>query len=178
MKFEESKISGCFNITPNVLSDDRGSFVKTFHKEIFDEQGLESDFQEEYYSVSNRGVLRGMHFQTPPHEHAKLVYCISGHVMDAVIDLRSGSTTYGQYDVFDLKSDTANILYIPPGLAHGFYTISEQATLVYKVTTVYAPENDTGIRWDSAGIPWPDKNPLLSPRDQSFQKLDDFSSPF
>lgn len=178
MRFEKSIIAGCFNIIPDVRRDDRGSFVKTFHKGIFIDQGLEHTFAEEYYSVSRQGVLRGLHFQRPPHHHTKLVYCISGHVMDAVVDLRRDSPTYGQHAVFELSADTANILYIPPGLAHGFYTLSDKATLVYKVTTVYAPEHDTGIRWDSAGVPWPDGKPLLSPRDQTFPILDEFDSPF
>lgn len=178
MHFEETTIPGCFNIFPDVRRDERGSFVKTFHKELFVERELEHAFAEEYYSVSRQGVLRGLHFQLPPHQHAKLVYCIDGQVMDAVVDLRRGSPSYGQHAVFDLNAEAANVLYIPPGLAHGFYTLSEQATLIYKVTTVYAPESDAGILWNSAGIPWPDEKPLLSPRDQSFPWLDRFDSPF
>ena len=178
MRFVETPILGCFNIFPDERRDERGSFVKTLHKDLFIEHGLEHAFAEEYYSVSRQGVLRGLHFQLPPHQHAKLVYCIDGQVMDVVIDLRRDSPTYGQHAVFDLSAEEANILYIPQGLAHGFYTLSERATLIYKVTTVYAPESDAGILWNSAGIPWPDKNPLLSPRDRSFPMLADFDSPF
>lgn len=178
MQFEESAIKGCFKISPDIRRDDRGFFVKTLHKDLYKEYGLHYDFIEEYYSSSKKGVLRGMHFQLPPHHHAKLVYCISGQVMDVVIDLRKKSPTYGQHAVFDLNSETANIIYMPPGLAHGFYTLSDDAMLIYKVTTVYAPEHDSGIRWDSADIPWPNKKPLLSPRDEGFKTLEEFNSPF
>ena len=139
---------------------------------------MRTDFAEEYYSLSHHGVLRGLHFQTPPMDHAKLVYCADGEVLDAVVDLRRGSPTYGEYQTFIMSSEAGNILYIPSGFAHGFYVTGPSALMIYKVTAVYVAENDSGIRWNSTGIPWPDENPVLSGRDRTLPPLADFSSPF
>jgi dTDP-4-dehydrorhamnose 3,5-epimerase len=103
---------------------------------------------------------------------------VDGQVLDAVVDIRRGSPTYGQFVTFDLNAKQANMIYITPGLAHGFYVISESATLIYKVTTVYAPRHDTGIRWDSLGIPWPTQQPLISERDSQLPTLSNFENPF
>ncbi len=142
---KNSKIPGCFEITPQIFKDERGMFVKTFHKDVFKEHGLETGFVEEYYSFSCKGVLRGLHFQLPPKDHVKLVYCVSGEVLDAVVDLRVGSPTYGQFELFEVSAEKANMIYIPKGLAHGFYVESENAIMMYKVTTVYSPDHDTGL---------------------------------
>ena len=178
MEFLKQTIPGVYEIRPRVLTDSRGAFVKTFHGDKFMEAGLEMRFLEEYYSVSRRGVLRGLHFQTPPQDHAKLVYCVSGSVMDAVVDLRVGSPTLGEYAMFELGGDMANMVYVPNGLAHGFYVTSHSAIVVYKTTSVYARAHDAGIRWDSAGIPWPDSHPIISERDRGLVKLREFESPF
>jgi dTDP-4-dehydrorhamnose 3,5-epimerase len=178
MEVKPTLLSGCYEIQPKRLDDQRGCFVKIFHQELFAKRGLVTNFAEEYYSVSKQGVLRGLHFQLPPHEHTKLVYCVDGQVLDAVVDIRRGSPTYGQFVTFDLNAKQANMIYITPGLAHGFYVISESATLIYKVTTVYAPRHDTGIRWDSLGIPWPTQQPLISERDSQLPTLSNFENPF
>ena len=171
-------LPGCYELQPKIFSDARGKFVKVFHEEIFSSYQLEVKFREEYYSISHQGVLRGMHFQTPPYEHTKLVYCPLGKVMDVVVDLRVGSPTYGKFASFELSEQKANIIYIPPGLAHGFYVQSETAILIYKVSTVYNPEHDTGIFWNSLEIPWPDRQPIVSVRDSQFVSFVDFVSPF
>jgi dTDP-4-dehydrorhamnose 3,5-epimerase len=129
-------------------------------------------------TVSAKGVLRGLHFQLPPHDHAKLVYCTAGEVMDVAVDLRVDSPTFRQFVCLTLSADQGNMIYLPPGLAHGFYTLSDSATLVYNVTTVYAPSHDAGIRWDSVGIPWPDQDPRVSERDHGFVAMEVFDSPF
>ena len=180
MSFEvkSTTIPGCLEILPSILRDDRGLFVKTFHQELFTEHGLKTGFAEEYYSVSSQGVLRGLHFQLPPREHVKMVYCVDGEVIDAVVDLRVGSPTFGKYEIFSLSGEKANMLHIPAGLAHGFYVTSRHATMMYKVTTVYSPEHDAGILWNSVGIPWPDANPLISRRDGEFAPFAAFKSPF
>ena len=177
-KIINTKIPDCFELQPQIFEDERGRFVKTFHADYFRRNNLNCNFSEEYYTVSRQHVLRGLHFQIPPHEHARLVYCIQGSVFDAVVDLRKNSPTYGKYETFELDAEKANMLYIPPGLAHGFYVLSEKAIVSYKVSTVYYSEHDTGIHWDSVKIPWPDKNPIVSKRDQGFQKFDDFKIPF
>ena len=178
IEMKESKLPGCFELQANKLVDDRGAFVKTFHAPTFRALGLNTEFIEEYYSISDKNVVRGMHFQRPPDDHVKLVYCTSGLVMDVVIDLRKGSPTYGQHVVFELSSDKANMVYIPKGMAHGFCVLSDQATMVYNLSTVYSPECDSGVRWDTAGIDWPVITPIISSRDQDSFSLDEFDSPF
>ncbi len=177
-ELKPSRLSGCLELQPRVFEDNRGRFVKVFHEQAFAAYGLETGFVEEYYSVSHQNVIRGLHFQLPPMDHVKMVYCVQGAVMDVVVDLRKGSPTYGQFDMIELSSDKANGIYIPKGMAHGFCTLSEQATMVYKVSTGYSPQHDAGIRWDSAGIPWPVGDAILSARDQGFPSLDAFATPF
>ena len=178
MNVIKTNIPGCFEIHPAVIKDERGTFVKTFQQDVFDKYGLTTGFAEEYYSYSNKGVLRGFHFQLPPHDHVKMVYCVSGTIRDAIIDLRKGSPTCGQHAVFELSGEKANALYLGKGIAHAFYVVSDSAIVMYKVTTVYAPEHDAGILWNSAGVPWPDNMPILSRRDKSFPLLEQFESPF
>ena len=177
-QIQETSLEGCLRILPHVREDRRGLFIKTFHIEAFRTLGLPTSFAEEYFSVSKRGVLRGLHFQTPPMAHEKIVCCAQGEVLDAVVDLRRSSPTYGQHALFSLNSAEGAMLYIPKGMAHGFYTVSETALMIYQVTSVYAPDCDAGICWDSAGIPWNAEHPALSERDQGFPALTDFVSPF
>jgi len=178
MEFVELSLPGCFEIRHRVLRDERGSFVKTFHEELFQQQGLKTDFREEYYSRSVKNVLRGMHFQIPPHDHDKLVYCLEGAVLDAFVDLRKSSPEFGCHQVLELSEERSNALYLPSGIAHGFYTVSTQATLVYKTTSVHAAASDSGILWNSCGIDWPVADPIVSDRDQGFPPFDSFDSPF
>lgn len=178
MIVKETTIPGCFEIIPRLLRDERGLFVKTYHQELFQQYNLNTNWCEEYYSKSYRGVLRGMHFQLPPYDLVKLVYCTDGAVLDAVVDLRKGSPAYGQHILLELNAEIGNILYLPRGLSHGFYVQSDSATILYKVSSVYAPQHDTGILWNSAGIKWPTKDPIISERDSMFPTLANFSSPF
>ena len=177
-KVEETPLKGCLKICPIVREDRRGAFVKTFHVDAFRELGLPTVFAEAYFSVSHRNVLRGLHFQTPPMAHEKIVYCTEGEILDAVVDLRCSSPTYGQHIVIPLRASEGTMLYIPRGMAHGFCTHSDNAVMMYHVTSVYAPAFDAGIRWDSAGIPWEIENPVISERDMAFPALADFVSPF
>lgn len=178
MNIIPTAIGGCFQLVPNIVRDERGSFVKVFHEDVFRAHGLATDYAEEYYSVSRRGVLRGLHFQVPPMEHSKLVYCPQGAVLDAALDLRAGSPTYGRHVTLELSAANGHMLYLPKGVAHGFYTLSEQALMVYKVTSTYSQAHDGGVLWNSAGIAWPDQDPVLSARDRQFAPLAGFVSPF
>ena len=178
MKIIKSKIPGCYEIINKVHKDIRGTFIKVFHSPTFKKFGLETIFKEEYYSNSFKNVIRGLHFQLPPHDHVKLVYCVSGIVKDVVVDLRLGSPTYGKHISIELSSKKGNMIYIPRGMAHGFCGLSKISTLVYKTSTVHYPKKDTGIKWDSAGISWPNKNMIISKRDKSFLTLKEFKSPF
>lgn len=178
LRVERTSLAGCCELFPRVVRDARGCFVKTFNEEVFQAANLATRFAEEYYSVSRRRVLRGLHFQVPPYEHTKLVFCTDGEVLDVVVDLRAGSPTFGGHQLFRLSARRRNAAYIPAGLAHGFYVTSASATLVYKATTVYSADHDRGVRWDSAGISWPDTAPIVSDRDRSLPPLREFQSPF
>lgn len=174
----ETTIPGCFELFPKVLPDSRGYFIKTFHETVFAELGLPISFPEEYFSFSHKGVLRGLHFQTPPFEHSKIVYCVQGSVLDVVVDLRKDSEYFGKHQLFKLNHEEANMIYIPPGLAHGFFVESHFAIMMYKLTSVYEKNHDKGIRWNSLEISWPEPNPIVSERDRNFIKFCDFESPF
>jgi len=174
----ETKISGCFELRPTVVSDSRGYFAKIFHRALWEELGLCTEYQEEYLTHSTRGTLRGLHFQTPPMQHAKVVLCVRGSAFDVAVDLRSDSPTYGEHASVNLTGELANAFYLPAGLAHGFCVTSEEALLYYKVSSLYSPAHDGGIFWDSANIAWPITSPNLSDRDKQLPLLSHFESPF
>ena len=173
-----TSIPGCVELFPDVREDDRGRFVKTFQRNVFCEWALRTSFAEEFFSTSRKGVLRGLHFQVPPYALNKLVYCLEGRALDAVVDLRRGSPTFGQHEMFELNGKLVNMLYLAPGLAHGFYALTENVIMAYKTTELYSPEHDKGVLWNSAGISWPDIHPILSDRDKMFPPLAEFNSPF
>lgn len=177
MLAEETGFEGLKVLRNFVSHDNRGIFVKTFNKRQFGQVGLPFEGHESYYSVSGQDVLRGMHFQLPPHAHEKLVYVTQGHILDVVVDLRTTSTTYRQIFSLALEAHT-QALFIPQGFAHGFLTLSPTATVVYSVATGYEPSADAGIRWDSLDFAWPVIQPVTSERDQTFPTLADFVSPF
>ena len=178
MDLIKTQIDGCFELQASILDDARGRFVKIFNESEFESVELETVFKEQYYSVSKKNVIRGMHFQLPPFDHVKLVSCLRGTVFDVVIDLRVGSPTYGKSETFELSADKANSIYIPKGMAHGFCSLSDEAILVYNVSTEYAPEYDSGILWNSIDISWPIQDAILSVRDHAFIPFDKFVSPF
>lgn len=173
-----TQVTDCFELQPKVFDDERGRFVKVFHTQAFAAKCLETNFTEEYYSVSNKNVVRGMHFQLPPKDHVKVVYCVQGAVLDVVTDLRVGSPTYGRSSVIELNSAKANSIYIPKGMAHGFCSLCDHSIMVYKVSSVYSPAQDVGILWNSVGVTWPTTQVILSARDQTFTPFDKFVSPF
>jgi dTDP-4-dehydrorhamnose 3,5-epimerase len=178
IQIRKTFLPGCLLIRLPAVNDKRGTFVKIFHAEAFKRKKLETYFPEEYYSFSYKRVIRGLHFQVPPYEHTKLVCCINGIIFDAIVDLRKGSPTFNQYMTFILKGDDPNLLFIPPGLAHGFLVQSEYAIMLYKVSSQYSPMHDRGILWNSVRIPWPVTSPIVSERDQSFPELMNFKTPF
>lgn len=178
IEFMESKLRGCYVVQFPVSEDSRGRFVKTMQQSILEERGLEGDFKESFTTTSFEGVLRGMHFQTPPSDHAKLVYCTAGSIYDVTLDLRVGSPTYGQHEVYELSSGASNGVYLPRGIAHGFLVREGPAVMVYHVTSEYDPEHDEGIRWDSFGAVWPAERPIVSQRDAGLVCFERFISPF
>jgi dTDP-4-dehydrorhamnose 3,5-epimerase len=175
---EPTSIPGCHVLQARVLRDSRGTFMKTFHTPRFDELGLRTDWREEYFSSSARGVIRGMHFQLPDADHAKMVFCLTGEVLDVVVDLRKGSPAYGKPASFTLSAENGRGLYLPTGCAHGFVSRSEESGMYYKVTSIHSADHDAGIAWDSIDFDWPVSAPEMSDRDRRHPTLADFNSPF
>ena len=178
MKIHSQLLPGAYVLQPRVFQDERGNFVKTYHKPEFNQLGIDYDVAEEFYSTSRKDVLRGMHFQVPPHDAVKLVYCLNGSVLDVLVDLRKSSPTFGEFRSIELTDRNHLILMIPSGFAHGFLALEDHTVLVYKGSFVYSPAHDTGIRWDSFGFNWPVQNPLTSERDRNFSTLAEYVSPF
>lgn len=178
MKLIKTPFDGLFVLETVNFKDTRGSFQKVFNTEFFKENALATDFKEMYYSVNRKGVIRGMHFQTPPHDHVKLVYVSRGRILDAVVDIRKSSPTYGRHFKVELSADSGRYIYIPSGFAHGFAALEDDTIVNYAQTSCYEPASDCGIRSDSCGIEWPFAHPIVSGRDLSFTSLLDFKSPF
>ncbi|GAB4356894.1 MAG: dTDP-4-dehydrorhamnose 3,5-epimerase family protein [Gammaproteobacteria bacterium] len=168
---------GCRYLDLRAHIDARGSFVKPFSTSLWRAQKIEEPLAEVFYSTSSRNVLRGMHFQAPPHAQHKIVHCLSGRILDVLLDLRPGPG-YGSMVSLVLNGDEKSAVAMPPGVAHGFLTLSEEATVLYFTTSEHAPEFDRGIRWDGFGFDWPVRDPIVSPRDASFPTLEQFRSPF
>jgi len=158
--------------------DDRGDFVKVFQASALAAAAVDLGIAELFWSRSGRGVVRGLHFQVPPHAHTKLVSIVSGRALDAVVDLRTDTPTYGTHVTVDLDADAPVAVVVPTGCAHGFQSLADDTVVVYATTTEHAPDADRGIRWDSAGIDWPLPATAVSPRDAAFPALDEFASPF
>lgn len=174
----EPILNGAYIITLPAFYDDRGSFVKTFHDTTLKENGIDFQLKESYFSFSKKDVIRGMHFQIPPHQHAKIVFCPQGAILDVIIDLRKESATYGQYVATELSADNHKAYYIPEGFAHGFKSLTDDAITYYLVSSEYSQEHDTGIIYNSFGFDWQTAQPIISARDLSFPSLKEFESPF
>jgi dTDP-4-dehydrorhamnose 3,5-epimerase len=173
-----TSIPGCVELELPASLDRRGDFVKAYQASAFEAVGLDLPIREIYLSRSARGVVRGLHFQLPPHDIAKLVWCPRGTLFDAVVDLRAGSPAFGAHCVVELSDERHNALFVPKGCAHGFAACSEDAIVAYAVDGEFDADCDAGIRWDSAGIAWPVTDPVLSDRDAGLPRLEDFESPF
>jgi dTDP-4-dehydrorhamnose 3,5-epimerase len=171
-------LPGALLITLASSEDARGSFVKTFHEDTLREAGINFTLRESYFSLSRKDVIRGMHFQTPPHQHAKIVFCPQGAIMDVIVDMRRHSPTFGKHFASELSASNHMAYYIPEGFAHGFKALTDDAVTYYLVSSVYDQQHDTGIRYDSIGFDWDVKVPVISQRDLSFPALEAFDSPF
>lgn len=171
MEIINTKIKGLYIIKNNILKDDRGSFVKIFNFDEFKKLNLCKNFKESYYSISKKDVIRGMHFQKPPFDHEKLVYVNKGSILDVVVDLRKNSNSFGEFVSIDISDKNGVSVYIPRGCAHGFLSLEDNSIVIYNVSTVYSKEHDTGIKYDSFGMEWGIKEPIISNRDLSFESL-------
>lgn len=179
MEVLSTELSGVFVLHPKMHADDRGLFIKTMQAALFAQKELRTDFKESYVSTSHKNVLRGMHFQIPPADGSKLIVCLSGAIQDALLDLRKSSSTYGQHILIPMNGEHISMVYIPAGIAHGFWVEQGPSTMLYYQCAEYAPAQDKGIAWDKCGIDWSHKgDPILSSRDSAFPALADFVSPF
>ena len=182
MKFIKTEISDVYIIEPSVFGDDRGYFLESFNLEKFEENVYPIKFVQDNESKSFRGVLRGLHFQKPPYNQAKLVRCIEGSVMDVAVDIRKGSPTYGKHIAVELSGENKRQLFVPRGFAHGFAVLSETAVFAYKVDNRYAPEYDSGIIYNDKDldIDWglTKEEVQLSGKDKNLQFFKDLDSPF
>jgi dTDP-4-dehydrorhamnose 3,5-epimerase len=178
MKLVETGFNDLRIIQPFVFKDERGGFVKTIHDEFFAENGLDYNFRESFYSISNKGVIRGMHFQNPPYQHNKLVYVLHGSIMDVVLDLRKSSPTYGKTFSRVLSAENREIIYIGAGFAHGFLSLEPNSIVEYHTSTSLAKAYEGGILWNSFDFDWAVENPVISDRDRSFLSFKNFDSPF
>jgi len=177
MRLLEELLPGCWLIEPKVFRDVRGEFVKTIQESFLLENGLNFKIREEFYSSSRSGVLRGMHFQRPPHDHIKFVTCVSGEVLDVLVDIRKGNS-YGRIASTKLSAENAHCIYIPSGIAHGFLAISDDSLMLYKTSSEYLHSHDDGIHWNSFSFDWGIVKPIVSNRDESHSSFLSFQTPF
>ena len=181
MEFERLSIPEVILFKPKIFSDERGFFFESFKEQLFKEAtGLDLNFMQDNHSQSVKGVLRGLHYQLPPHAQGKLVRVTRGEVFDVAVDIRKSSPTFGKYVGTTLSDQNHHQLWIPPGFAHGFITLSDAADFIYKTTDVYHPTSERSIRFDdpTLNITWHfDKTPLVTPKDLNalpFLKADFF----
>ena len=178
MKISKTFIEDLLIIEPQLFKDDRGFFFESYNKNNLD---INIVFVQDNLSKSYKGVIRGLHFQSPPFEQAKLVRCVSGNILDVAVDLRTSSKTYGMSLSAELSSENNKQLFIPKGFAHGFQVLSETAIVDYKVDNYYNPKSDSGIIWNDTdlSIEWNlSLKPILSERDTKLILFKDFKSPF
>jgi dTDP-4-dehydrorhamnose 3,5-epimerase len=175
MKFIETELKGAFIIEPEIIEDERGFFARTWSQEEFAVLGLNPRVVQCNHSFNKqRGTVRGMHYQIPPHEEAKLVRCTAGAIYDVIVDLRRTSPTWARWIGVELTSSNGLMLYIPEGFAHGFQTLEDGTNVSYQMSEYYYPEFARGVRWDdhAFGIKWPLPISAISERDRSHPLID------
>jgi len=178
MNSRPGPITGIWLLTPKVHADARGQFVESFQKNRFAEQtGLSVDFIQDNEVVSEHGIVRGLHLQNNPHGQAKLIRVVLGKIYDVAVDLRSDSSTYGEWFGVELSAENQTQLFLPKGFAHGYSVLSEMAIVQYKVDSPYNPQAEKGVRYNDPdlGIDWQVDNPKLSEKDQKLPFLKDLN---
>lgn len=180
MQIIETNIPGLLEIMPQVFGDERGYFFESYSKEAFAKIGVNYEFVQDNQSLSNKGVLRGLHFQNPPFAQGKLVRVIQGAVLDVVVDIRKGSPTYGKHHKVRLTGENKLMFWIPPGFAHGFLTLEDNTIFSYKCTQLYNKESEGSVLWNdpALGINWNVENPQLSAKDIEAKPLSELQSQF
>ena len=172
MKVNKAPLDGVLIIEPKVFEDPRGIFYEVYVAKRYEEHGIFANFVQDNHSISEKGVLRGLHYQMNPGQ-AKLVRVISGEVFDVMVDIRKESPTFGKWWSLNLSEANKLQVYIPVGFAHGFCTLSESAEVLYKCSDYYSPENERGIIWNDTdlAIEWPIMNPILSEKDSVYPRF-------
>ena len=180
MEVIQTPIEGLLILKPSVFTDHRGYFFESWNKELFSNIGIKLDFVQDNQSFSNKGVLRGLHFQNPPFAQGKLVRVIRGSVLDVVVDIRKDSLTFGQYFSIELSEENHIIFWIPPGFAHGFVALEDNTVFSYKCTETYNKASEGALLWSDKdlNINWQINNPIVSDKDNRAISFSDFSSQF
>lgn len=174
MKFIETPLKDSFIVETEPIKDERGFFARSWCAKEFSEHGLDSRLEQCNISFnSQKGTLRGLHYQAPPREEAKLVRCTQGEIFDVIVDIRPQSATFKKWFGLNLSAENRKMLYVPPGFAHGFQSLMDHSEVFYQMSVEYVPNLARGIRWNDAslGISWPLASPLISPRDLSLPEL-------
>lgn len=180
MEVIETKIKDLLIIKPKVFADTRGYFFESYNADVFKQNNISVNFVQDNQSLSNTGVLRGLHFQAPPFEQGKLVRVITGAVLDIAVDIRKNSPTYGEHISIELTEENKTMFYIPPGFAHGFLTLRDNTIFSYKCTNVYNKSSEGCVLWNDKdlNINWNVVNPILSEKDLDGTPFKTFISPF
>lgn len=180
MKFIETEIEGLIIIEPDVFNDARGYFFESYNKKKYFDVGLRYEFVQDNLSMSQKNVLRGLHFQKPPYEQGKLVQVLRGAVLDVAVDIRKNSATYGKHHSLLLSAKNKTQFFIPPGFAHGFVTMEDNTIFSYKCTNVYNKDSEGSIFWNdkNLNIDWNTQSPIISEKDKLAAGFQKFTSPF
>jgi len=180
MEVINTDISGVLIISPSVFEDERGYFYESYNKALFEKSGITEEFIQDNQSKSNKGVLRGMHFQNPPYAQSKLVRVIKGSVLDVALDIRKNSPTYGKYISLIIDEYEKKMLYIPVGFAHGFLTLEDNTIFSYKCSNKYNKEAEDTLLWSdpNLNIAWNVTNPTISDKDKKGNPFANFISKF
>lgn len=180
MNIKETHLSGLLIIQPRVFPDERGYFFESFNAKTLKNKGLDVSFVQDNISMSQKGVLRGIHFQKPPYAQGKLVQVLRGAVLDVAVDLRKNSPTYGEHYAHILSEENKTQLFVPEGFGHGFVTLEDNTLFSYKCTNFYNKESEGSILWNdkNLGIDWQIKDPIISEKDKIAKPFLNFTSPF
>ena len=180
MQIKKLPVEGVLLIEPDVYYDERGYFLESYNEDRFRDAGITTRFVQDNHSMSNKGVLRGLHYQRPPHDQGKLVRVVRGAVTDVVVDIRKSSPGYGKYVSVSLTEENRNMLWIPPGFAHGFLALADNTVFLYKCSKVYNKISENGILWSDPdlGISWNWPDPLVSAKDRELGSFRDLVSEF
>lgn len=177
--FKETDIPGLLIVEPHYHADERGSNMKTFHKETFEERGLKCDFGETMITMNLcKNTIRGFHFQSPPYTQCKLYYCLAGGWNNYSVDLRAGSPAYGKVICIPMNEQERKLLYIPDGIANAHLILQDNTKVLYQLGSKYMPEYDGGVRWNSLGIEFRVENPIITEKDANLPLFSEFESPF